>query len=53
MRELIKQTVGIYPAQRLLPFVVEGIRSKNNRTRIECADLVGYIIDNHGSEVHY
>ncbi|KAJ1686606.1 hypothetical protein LUZ63_017996 [Rhynchospora breviuscula] len=51
MRELIKQTVGIYPSQRLFPFVVEGIRSKNNRTRIECSELVGFLIDNHGAEI--
>ncbi|KAJ1403126.1 TOG domain [Sesbania bispinosa] len=35
-----------------LPCLVEkGLRSKNNRTRIECADLVGFIIDHHGAEI--
>ncbi|KAJ3669122.1 hypothetical protein LUZ60_011072 [Juncus effusus] len=51
MRELIKQTVNIFPAQKLLPFIVEGMRSKNNRTRIECADLVGFFIENHNNEI--
>ncbi|KAL5994649.1 Protein MICROTUBULE ORGANIZATION 1 [Asimina triloba] len=51
LRELMKQIVGIYSASKLLPFVLEGLRSKNNRTRIECVDLIGFLIDNHESEI--
>ncbi|XP_072993641.1 protein MOR1-like isoform X1 [Typha latifolia] len=51
MRELMKQIVGVYPASKLLPYVLEGLRSKNNRTRIECVDFVGYIIDHYGAEI--
>lgn len=51
MRDLTKQIVSIYSASKCFPYILEGLRSKNNRTRIECADLVGFIIDNHGAEV--
>ncbi|TKY51634.1 MOR1 protein [Spatholobus suberectus] len=51
MRELTKQFVVIYSASKCFPYILEGLRSKNNRTRIECADLVGFIIDHHGAEI--
>ncbi|KAG2601533.1 protein MOR1 isoform X2 [Panicum virgatum] len=51
MGELIKQMVNIYSLPKLLPYTLEGLRSKNNRTRIECVDIVGYFIDHHGTEV--
>ncbi|XP_050288115.1 protein MOR1 isoform X4 [Quercus robur] len=51
MRELTKQIVNIYSASKSFPYILEGLRSKNNRTRIECADLVGFIIDHHGVEI--
>ncbi|KAK9681891.1 hypothetical protein RND81_10G035200 [Saponaria officinalis] len=51
MRELTKRIINVYSAAKLFPFVVEGLRSKNNRTRIECADLVGFLLEHHGSEI--
>ncbi|ONK78042.1 uncharacterized protein A4U43_C02F13600 [Asparagus officinalis] len=51
IRELMKQIVSIYSASKLLPYVLEGLRSKNNRTRIECVDLVGYLFDHYGAEI--
>ncbi|XP_047149304.1 protein MOR1 [Vigna umbellata] len=51
MRELTKQFVAIYSASKCFPYILEGLRSKNNRTRIECVDLVGFIIDHHVAEI--
>ncbi|XP_054776764.1 protein MOR1 [Prosopis cineraria] len=51
MRELTKQIISHYSASKCFPYILEGLRSKNTRTRIECADLVGFIIDNHGAEI--
>ncbi|KAL9456508.1 hypothetical protein AB3S75_005687 [Citrus x aurantiifolia] len=51
MRELTKQIVNFYSATKSLPYILEGLRSKNNRTRIECVDLVGFLIDHHGAEI--
>ncbi|KAK9267215.1 hypothetical protein L1049_009635 [Liquidambar formosana] len=51
MRELTKQIVNIYTAVKSFPYILEGLRSKNNRTRIECVDLVGFLIDTHGVEI--
>ncbi|KAL5775569.1 hypothetical protein ACOSP7_013126 [Xanthoceras sorbifolium] len=51
MRELTKQIIHFYSATKTLPYILEGLRSKNNRTRIECVDLVGFLIDHHGAEI--
>ncbi|THU56074.1 hypothetical protein C4D60_Mb11t13430 [Musa balbisiana] len=51
MRELMKQIVNIYSASKFLPYVLEGLRSKNNRTRIESADFIEYLIDHYGAEI--
>ncbi|KAG2691631.1 hypothetical protein I3843_08G016800 [Carya illinoinensis] len=51
MRELTKQIVNLYSASKCFPYILEGLRSKNNRTRIECVDLIGFIIDHHGAEI--
>ena len=50
IHELTKHIVNVYSAAKLFPYIVEGLRSKNNRTRIECADLVGFLLENHGAE---
>lgn len=52
IRELMKQIIHSYSAAKTLPYILEGLRSRNNRTRIECADLVGFLLDNNGSEVY-
>ncbi|KAJ3669121.1 hypothetical protein LUZ60_011071 [Juncus effusus] len=51
-RELVKQTIGIYSASKLLNYILESLRSKNNRTKIECADLIGFLIDTHFYEIN-
>ncbi|KAH7857794.1 hypothetical protein Vadar_016518 [Vaccinium darrowii] len=51
MRELAKQVIHSYSAAKTFPYVLEGLRSRNNRTRIESVDLIGFLIDSHGSEV--
>ncbi|KAK3028496.1 hypothetical protein RJ639_038564 [Escallonia herrerae] len=51
MRELAKQIIQSYSAAKTFPYVLEGLRSRNNRTRIECVDLVGYLLENHGAEI--
>ncbi|KAK1406613.1 hypothetical protein QVD17_42075 [Tagetes erecta] len=51
IRELMKQIIHSYSAAKTLPYILEGLRSRNNRARIECADLVGFLLDNDGSEI--
>jgi cytoskeleton-associated protein 5 len=51
MGELIKQMMNIYSLPKPLPYILERLRSKNNRTRIECVDIIGYFMDNNGTEV--
>ncbi|KAL8467970.1 hypothetical protein ACS0TY_031278 [Phlomoides rotata] len=52
MRELMKQVIQTYSAAKTFPYILEGLRSRNNRTRIECADLVGFLLDNYGAEIN-
>ncbi|GKA64017.1 protein MOR1 isoform X1, partial [Tanacetum coccineum] len=52
LRELMKQIIHGYSAAKTLPYILEGLRSRNNRTRIECADLVGFLLDNHSAEIN-
>ncbi|KAK6797544.1 hypothetical protein RDI58_005246 [Solanum bulbocastanum] len=51
MRELTKQIIQAYSAAKTFPYILEGLRSRSNRTRIECADLVGYLLDNYEAEI--
>ncbi|KAH6829059.1 ARM repeat superfamily protein [Perilla frutescens var. hirtella] len=51
MRELMKQIIQTYSSAKTFPYILEGLRSRNNRTRIECADLVGFLLDNYGAEI--
>eukprot|EP01018_Ginkgo_biloba_P037454 Gb_11679 [translate_table: standard] len=51
MRELTKLISCIYPPQKLFTFILEGLRSKNNRSRIECVDHIGFMIDHYGVEI--
>lgn len=51
MRELMKQVIQTYSAAKTFPYILEGLRSRNNRTRIESADHVGFLLDNYGAEV--
>ncbi|KAK8936155.1 Protein MOR1 [Platanthera zijinensis] len=51
MRELLKQIVCIYSAPKLLPYVLQGLSSKNSRTKIECVDLIGWLMDHNGAEI--
>ncbi|EPS68083.1 hypothetical protein M569_06690, partial [Genlisea aurea] len=52
MRELMKQFIDAYSASKTFPYILEGLRSRNNRTRIECADLIGFLLDNYGNELN-
>ncbi|KAK9089400.1 hypothetical protein Scep_028482 [Stephania cephalantha] len=51
MRELMKKITCSHPAASLFPYILEGLHSKDNRTRTECVDLIAYIMDHHGEEV--
>ncbi|XP_058196749.1 protein MOR1-like isoform X2 [Rhododendron vialii] len=51
MRGLIKKIIHAYSAKKSLPYILEGLRSRNHRTRIECVDLVGFLFDTHGAEI--
>ncbi|KAI3495503.1 hypothetical protein L1887_37844 [Cichorium endivia] len=51
IRKLMKQIIQSYSAAKTFPYILEGLRSRNNRTKIECTDLVGFLLDNHYTEI--
>ncbi|XP_024517263.1 protein MOR1 [Selaginella moellendorffii] len=51
MRELMRLICCIYPASKLFTYICEGLRSKNNRTRIESVDHIGFMVDRYGVEI--
>ncbi|KAI3709962.1 hypothetical protein L2E82_39732 [Cichorium intybus] len=51
LRKLMKQIIQSYSAAKTFPYILEGLRSRNSRTKIECTDLVGYLLDNHYTEI--
>ncbi|KAG6430608.1 hypothetical protein SASPL_108681 [Salvia splendens] len=51
MHELMNQVIQTYSAATTIPYILQGLRSRNNRTRTESADHVGVLLDNYGAEV--
>ncbi|KAG0450884.1 hypothetical protein HPP92_026450 [Vanilla planifolia] len=51
MRELLKQMVSVYPTSKLLAYILQGLSSKNSRTKIECVELIGWLMDHNGAEI--
>ncbi|KAI3709297.1 hypothetical protein L2E82_39057 [Cichorium intybus] len=51
MRGLMKQMISSYSASKIFPYIMEGLHSRNNMTSIECADIVGFLLDKHYAEI--
>ena len=47
-RQLLRTARLIYPAPRLVEHLTAGLASKNNRTRVECAELLGELLAKDG-----
>lgn len=51
VRALFKQLCNVYPSSKMFRFVLEGLRSKNWRTRVECLDELSALINRQGLAV--
>ncbi|KAG0567085.1 hypothetical protein KC19_7G108600 [Ceratodon purpureus] len=51
VRELIRLLCSIYPAPKVFGFMTDGLKSKNNRTRIECVENIEFMIEQCGIEI--
>eukprot|EP00850_Spirogloea_muscicola_P001145 SM000004S15015 [mRNA] locus=s4:723804:739200:- [translate_table: standard] len=51
MRELMRNLCCLYPASKVFAFIVDGLKSKNNRTRVECVEHIEAMIERHGVEI--
>jgi len=51
VRGICKQVVSIYPASKMFTFLMDGLTSKNSKSRMECLDELGVLINKFGLEV--
>ncbi|XP_024396661.1 protein MOR1 [Physcomitrium patens] len=51
VRELIRLLCSIYSAPKVFGFITDGLKSKNNRTRIECVENIEFMIEQCGIEI--
>lgn len=51
-KEAIRKCALIFPPQKVVMFVKDGLESKNNRSRVLCAELIGSLIDQHGPSLY-
>jgi len=51
VREILKQICSVYPASKLFNYLMEGLKSKNSRTRSECLEEMAHLIQRHGISV--
>lgn len=50
-REILCLATTIYPSSKVFSFVSQGLTSKNTRTRVECAEEIGSMIDRDGMKI--
>jgi len=51
VHNLFKKFTDIYPATKLFTYLLEGLVSKNSKTRMECLTELGFLISKFGMEV--
>lgn len=50
-REILCLATTVYPSSKVFSFVSQGLMSKNTRTRVECAEEIGSMIDRDGMKI--
>lgn len=48
---LMKSISFLYYPEKMFPYILEGLKSKNSRTQIGCVEFVGFLLDNHTSQI--
>lgn len=51
VRDICKLITSIYPASKMFTYLMEGLASKNSKSRMECCDELGFLITKFGMEV--
>ncbi|XP_052800946.1 cytoskeleton-associated protein 5-A-like isoform X2 [Mya arenaria] len=51
VRGIFKQLYHIYPASKMYVFIADGVKSKNSKTRTECLEELGYLIETYGISI--
>ncbi|KAK3102168.1 hypothetical protein FSP39_009299 [Pinctada imbricata] len=51
VRGIIKVMYKIYPASKIFVFLMDGVKSKNAKQRMECLEELGYLIESYGISI--
>ncbi|XP_066276419.1 cytoskeleton-associated protein 5-like isoform X5 [Branchiostoma lanceolatum] len=51
VRAILKVITKVYPASKIFPFLMDGVRSKNAKQRAECIEELGNLIEGYGLNV--
>ncbi|XP_078670185.1 cytoskeleton-associated protein 5-like isoform X2 [Branchiostoma floridae x Branchiostoma belcheri] len=51
VRAILKIITKVYPASKIFPFLMDGVRSKNAKQRAECIEELGCLIEGYGLNV--
>lgn len=50
-RRIMRAMCGVYPVSKVVGFLAAGLASKNTRSRAECLEELGSVIERHGLDV--
>jgi hypothetical protein len=50
-KELMRKCCTLMPAPKVLAYIKDGLDSKNNRTRVACAEEIAAMVDREGQKV--
>lgn len=51
IRNIFKILCHVYPASKMSPYLMDGLKSKNAKQRAECLDELGNLIQSYGSSI--
>lgn len=53
VKSIFKKICRVFPASKVSGFLLNGLSSKNSRTRSECLDEIGILIKHHGTSIFH
>ncbi|CAG2202668.1 CKAP5 [Mytilus edulis] len=51
VRSIFKLICKVYPASKMFTFLLDGLKSKNSKQRMECLEELGCLIESHGINI--
>ncbi|XP_052066786.1 cytoskeleton-associated protein 5-like [Mytilus californianus] len=51
VRSIFKLICKVYPASKMFTYLIDGLKSKNSKQRMECLEELGSLIESHGINI--